>query len=68
MRPCLLGKSLKVVAARNYHWQRGMNASKQANDGEVKYVPDILGGDATGIGKDGLPVQPKYAVIQTFGI
>ena len=45
-----------------------MNASKQANDGEVKYVQDILGGDATGIGKDGLPVQPKYAVIQTFGI
>ena len=31
-------------------------------------MPDILGGDAAGIGKEGLPVQPKYAVMQTFGI
>ena len=57
-----------AVAAGNYHWQRGMSALAQANGGEVKYVPDILGGDATGIGRDGLPVQPKYAVMQTFGI
>lgn len=57
-----------AVAAGSYHWQRGMNALAQANGGEVKWMPDILGGDATGIGKDGLPVQPKYAAMQTFGI
>lgn len=57
-----------AVAAGNYHWERGMNALAQANGGEVKWMPDVLGGDATGVGRDGLPVQPKYAVAQTFGI
>jgi hypothetical protein len=57
-----------AIAANNYHWQRGMNALAQANGGEVKWMPDVLGGDATGIGKDGLPVQTKYAIAQTFGI
>jgi hypothetical protein len=28
----------------------------------------VLGGDATGVGRDGLPVQPKWAAAQTFGI
>ena len=45
-----------------------MNALAQASGGEVKYVPDFLGGDSTGIGRDGLPVQPKLAAMQTFGI
>jgi len=57
-----------AITAGNYHWERGMNALAQANGGEVKWVPDVLGGDATGIGKDGNPVQPKYAAMQTFGI
>jgi len=57
-----------AITAGNYHWNRGMNALAQANGGEVKWVPDVLGGDATGIGKDGNPVQPKYAAMQTFGI
>jgi hypothetical protein len=57
-----------AITAGNYHWERGMNALAQANGGEVKWVPDILGGDATGIGKDGNPVQPKFAAMQTFGI
>lgn len=57
-----------AIAVNNYHWQKGMNALAQAMGGEVKYVPDFLGGDATGIGRDGLPVQPKLAAMQTFGI
>jgi hypothetical protein len=57
-----------AIAAGNYHWERGMNALAQATGGELKYVPDILGGDATGIGRDGLPVQPGLAAMQTFGI
>ena len=57
-----------AVAAGNYHFERGMNALAQASGGEVKYVPDFLGGDSTGIGRDGLPVQPKLAAMQTFGI
>lgn len=57
-----------AITAGNYHWERGMNALAQANGGEVKWIPDILGGDATGIGKDGNPVQPRYAAMQTFGI
>ena len=57
-----------AIAVNNYHWERGMNALAQASGGEVKYVPDFLGGDSTGIGRDGLPVQPKLAAMQTFGI
>jgi hypothetical protein len=57
-----------AITAGNYHWQRGMNAIAQATGGEVTWMPDLLGGDATGIGRDGLPVQPQYAVMQTFGV
>lgn len=57
-----------AIAVNNYHWERTMNALAQANGGEVKYVPDLIGGESTGIGRDGLPVQPKYAAMQTFGI
>lgn len=57
-----------AIAAGSYHWERGMNALAQATGKEVTWMPDVLGGDATGIGRDGLPVQPKYAAMQTFGI
>jgi hypothetical protein len=57
-----------AIAVNNYHWQRWMNAIAQANGGEVKYVPDMLGGDSTGMGRDGLPVQPKLSALQTVGI
>jgi len=57
-----------AITVNNYHWERGMNALAQASGGEVKYVPDFVGGDSTGIGRDGLPVQPKLAAMQTFGI
>lgn len=57
-----------AIAVNNYHWERGMNALAQAVGGDLTWVPDALGGDATGIGRDGNPVQPKYAAMQTFGI
>lgn len=57
-----------AIAVNNYHWERGMNALAQAVGGELTYIPDFLGGDATGVGRDGLPVQPKLAAAQTFGI
>jgi len=57
-----------AIAVNNYHWQRWMNAASQATGGELKYVPDVIGGDSTGVGRDGLPVQPKYAALQTVGI
>ena len=57
-----------AITAGNYHWQRGMNALAQANGGEITWLPDMLGGDATGIGRDGNPVQPGLAAMQTFGI
>lgn len=57
-----------AIAAGQYHWERGMQALAQASGGEVKWLPEWLSEDYTGVGKDGLPVQPKHAVMQTFGI
>jgi hypothetical protein len=57
-----------AIAINNYHWERGMNALANATGKELTYIPDAADGDATGIGRDGLPVQPKLAAMQTFGI
>jgi hypothetical protein len=57
-----------AIAVNGYHWERSMNAIAQATGKDLTYVPDAVGGDATGIGRDGLPVQPKLAAMQTFGI
>ncbi len=57
-----------AIAAGNYHWDRSMNALAQASGGEIKWMPEWLAEDYTGIGKDGLPVQTKHAIAQTFGI
>lgn len=59
-----------AVAFGNYHFQRGMQALAQAMGEEVRWLPEKVAPDAvvTGIGRDGLPVQPKYAAMQTFGI
>jgi hypothetical protein len=57
-----------AITINNYHWERLMQAAAHANGGPVEWVPDAIGGEATGVGRDGLPVQPKYAVAQTFGI
>ena len=50
-----------------------MNALAQASGGEVKWIPEaarpyVPGGESTGIGRDGNPVQSGYAAMQTFGI
>lgn len=57
-----------AVAAGSYHWDRTMNAIAQASGGEIKWLPEVVADNYTGIGRDGLPVQPKYAAMQTFGI
>jgi hypothetical protein len=59
-----------AIAIGNYHFERGMNALAQATGSEVRWLPEAVAPDAvaTGIGRDGLPVQSKYAAAQTFGI
>lgn len=57
-----------AITAGNYHWDRGMNALAQASGGKVEWLPDAISEQYTGVGNDGLPVQPKYAAAQTFGI
>ena len=57
-----------AIAVGNYHWERLMQALAHANGGPVKWLPDTVSENYTGIGRDGLPVQPKYAIPQTFGI
>jgi len=49
-----------AIAVGNYHWDRALNAIANATGEEV------LG--YTGVGKDGLPVQPGLAVAQTLGV
>lgn len=49
-----------AVAVGNYHWDRALNV-----------IANVVGQPVlgyTGIGKDGLPVQPGYAAMQTVGI
>lgn len=53
-----------AIAIGNYHWERGMQAYAQATGGVIRWYPN----DITGVGKDGVPVQPKYAAMQTFGL
>jgi hypothetical protein len=57
-----------AVAVGNYHFNRAMDMTAQANGGELKYVPDAIAENYTGVGRDGLPVQAKYGVPQTLGI
>jgi hypothetical protein len=57
-----------AIAYGNYHWERGLNALAQASGGEVKWLPEFIREDYTGVARDGLPVQPKYAAAQTVGI
>lgn len=57
-----------AIAAGNHHFERGMNALAQASGGEVKWLPEAVSERYTGVGRDGLPVQGKWAAAQTFGI
>jgi hypothetical protein len=49
-----------AIAIGNYHWDRAMNVLANTTGN------DVFG--YTGVGKDGLPVQPGYAAMQTVGI
>lgn len=58
-----------AITAGNYHWERTMQAAATANGGELPaWVPDLLGGDSTGVGKDGVAVTPGRAALNTIGI
>ena len=52
------------IAIGSYHWDRGMNAMASAIGEPI----DLKVAEYTGFGRDGLPVQPKWAAAQTFGI
>jgi hypothetical protein len=54
-----------AIAAGNYHWERGMNVLAQTMGEPVTLYPWR---DATGIGRDGLPVDPGTIAMNTFGI
>jgi diguanylate cyclase (GGDEF)-like protein len=59
-----------AIAPTGYHAEKLMNAGAQMADSTVE-IPFLGFGDSieyTGIGKDGLPVQGKYAVMNTLGI
>jgi diguanylate cyclase (GGDEF)-like protein len=53
-----------AIAPTGYHAERLLNAAATMQDEPIE-TPFK---DFTGIGKDGLPVQPKYAAIQTLGV
>ncbi|MCA0214515.1 MAG: hypothetical protein LCH79_15225 [Proteobacteria bacterium] len=58
-----------AITAGSYHWERMMQAAATANGGELPaWVPDLLGGDSTGVGKDGVAVTPGRAALNTIGI
>lgn len=58
-----------AIAYGNYHSERLANVVAQMTDGPVTWRPSMLGQpDATGIGRDGMPVQPRLAAMQTVGI
>lgn len=55
---------LPAIAPGGLHSQRLMNATANAMD---TVITTPLG-EFTGVDRSGLPVQPKYAAMQTFGI
>ena len=54
-----------AIAAGNYHWERAMNVLAQVTGEPVALYPWR---DATGVGKDGLPVDPGTIALNTVGI
>lgn len=58
-----------AIAVGNYHFDRGMNVIANMTGQPITLDAGPLGViDYTGTGRDGLPVQPKYAALQTVGI
>lgn len=53
-----------AISVNNYVFNRSMNAVAQSTGKTIDWWPE----DYTGIGKDGLPIQPKYAAMQNVGI
>lgn len=60
----MAGFLLPAVAPGGYHSQRIADATANAMD----TVIETPLGEFTGVDKSGMPVQPKYAAMQTFGI
>jgi hypothetical protein len=58
-----------AISVGNYHFDRAMNATANMTGKPITIDAGPLGVTSyTGIGKDGLPVQPKHAMLQTMGI
>ena len=60
----MAGLLLPAVSPGGYHSQRILDATAAAMD----TVIETPLGDFTGVGRDGLPVQPKFAAMQTLGV
>jgi hypothetical protein len=58
-----------AISVGNYHFDRAMNATANMTGKPITVDAGPLGVVSyTGVGKDGLPVQPKHAMLQTMGI
>jgi hypothetical protein len=58
-----------AISVGNYHFDRAMNAAANMTGKPITIDAGPLGVISyTGVGKDGLPVQPKHAMLQTMGI
>jgi hypothetical protein len=58
-----------AIAVGNYHFDRAMSTIANMTGKPITVDAGPLGViDYTGVGKDKLPVQPKYSMLQTMGI
>jgi hypothetical protein len=58
-----------AIAVGNYHFDRAMNTIANMTQKPITIDAGPMGVVSyTGVGKDGLPVQPKHAMLQTMGI
>jgi hypothetical protein len=51
----------------NYHWDKILQAASYANGGSLP-LPQVIDDLYPPIGRDLMPVQPKYAAMQTLGL
>ena len=57
-----------AISVGNYHFDRAMNTIANMTGEPVTIKAGPVDVEYTGVGKDGLPVIPKYATMQTFGV
>lgn len=58
-----------AISVGNYHFDRAMNTISNMTGEPITLDAGPMGVvDYTGVGRDGLPVIPKYAAMQTFGV